>query len=449
VFRQVLWCALLALGIGCSSGPDTSATDAPPVVEGGQLPPGAIQVGSLTLSTRAGVFTADGREGLALLVLLRDGAGHGPASPWSLVLRGPGQEELKRLIYDDASDASFMAFWWADLAPEPGTYTLEALGEQARGTVRFEIAGRTGLGAPAPVLATEGGALTWSPVDGASVYRCVFSRDGARVASTSLSAEPRCDPGVLGAGLYAATVEAFSVDLSSLGTQPGPSPTLPDAFHLASAQLGFARGEAGTTLQLRAAVGRLAYGPVSGGTLLWAALTDGQGQPPAQDFVVQLSGPGIPSGAPLRLTYPAGEAQVVWPLYELVQRAGTYGIRASAATSTVATSFVAGDGADLPIAGDVAATAGGSGADVTWSPVAGAVSYRVVVWEDGAQTPAAMVVVKGPRASFAWSAFTSGRNYQAYVLATDVDLTAAGLVAGRSQVRASENAYSPARFTAR
>jgi hypothetical protein len=83
-------------------------------------------------------------------------------------------------------------------------------------------------------------------------------------------------------------------------------------------------------------------------------------------------------------------------------------------------------------------------ARVDWTPVTGAASYLVGVWQ-GADFVTSQWV-SSPPADFPSGSFTPGLLYDVYVAATDADMVGGGRP---SQVAVTENTLQPAGFVAR
>lgn len=289
---------------------------------GGGLPDGGTPANSaegFTLTARAGLYETGGRRGLALVATLRDGAGRGPATPWSMTLRPPSGDVIA-LVYDDGSDGSFQAWWWESVEPATGPFQLTAQGTHSTITLPFEIADRAGLAPPRPGLTPDGNAIAWEAPAGAVAYACRFYAGPALAATTSPSPEARCDLGGLGDGSYTASVLAFTVDLAGLAADRGPAPALPAGFHVAQGRFGFVRGTGTVGHQLRTAGGALNFGTTAGGLALWIALGTPDGKPPAESWTVSVVGPGMSPSAPLTAVYPAGAAQRLLWSYDLLPR---------------------------------------------------------------------------------------------------------------------------------
>ncbi|MBI3185120.1 MAG: hypothetical protein HYZ28_23535 [Myxococcales bacterium] len=436
--------AILALVVGLGSacgGPVRG-------FEGGFNLPRTPQIDGYTLSAVAGIHEEGSLRRLSLLATARDESGSGPRIPWQLIVVNPRGVEMAQSYYDDDSAGSFMAWWWDGVAPEPGLYALDARAPSGSASLRFEVPDFDGIAPADPGYAADTGRLSWTPVGGAASYACKLLSAAVVLSSTSPSREPFCDFGPLDDGSYGARVLAFSADLPALAESRIAGPLLPEAFHVSEASIGFARAGGTSGQQLRAVLGTLNYGPAGAALALWVSLVDGAGSPPAQEWEVAVSGPNLPEAQPLRARVPPGQAQALLWWYDVRAREGEYSVRASAAGSSVATGAAVGDTAVLPTPLDVSVAPSPSGsADVSWSPVPEARSYRVSAWKSGAQTPTAAQWVAAPPAGFSPGTFASGERYDVYVAAATVDMTGA-LGNAPSRVQVSENAYAPASFTA-
>lgn len=407
---------------------------------------GPARLGEHAVTARLGAYDSGSRRGLSLLVTARDAQGRGPSTPWTLTLRSPHGDELATGIYDDSSTGSFVAYWWESVPAEFGTYSLDLT--SARGQMMLPLLFWTapGLSPPSPVFDGPSSTVTWPPVSGAGAYACTISRGAAPVTATAPAADTHCDVGGLEDGSYLASVRAFAVDLVALAADPRPEPPLPASFDIAESQLGFAKG--GSGVQLRAAGGELRYGPVTGGLAVWLSLAGLDGLPPASSVPLTIQGPGLPASG-LTASYPAGASQHLVLAYEARPRTGSYVLSATVGPSPLATAFNIGSTLkQLTIPQDIMVTAlGGGTADVTWSPVTGALSYRISTWVRGASSPTAIQFETGTSTRFPSGTFQAGQQYDVYVTAADVDMTSPPLSAPAS-VAASENSYFPASFTA-
>ncbi|MHB8878196.1 MAG: hypothetical protein ACYC8T_31255 [Myxococcaceae bacterium] len=355
---------------------------------------------------------------------------------------------MANLLYDDRSDGSFMAWWWEDLAPEEGVFTLEAVGAPGSLALQFELADRTGIAPPQPTM--TGDSLQWSPLEGAASSSCRFYQGSILVSSTAPSGGLSCNASSLGDGAYTAVVQATSADLPALAADRTQLPALPEAFHVAEGRIGFSRGPTGGC-QIRAAGGKLNFGSAAGGLAIWVALGIPDGGAPAEEWTLSVVGPGLPSASSLNASYPAGSFQRLLWSYDAQPRAGTYTVTAQAGAQSVSTQVSLGDPPAFGIVSDIHASANGSGAaDIDWTAEPGARSYWVNVWPSGAgsSAPAASIWTHSPSARFPPATFQSGKTYDVYVTATDADMTVTTSPAGSSAVSVSENTYAPVGFTA-
>ncbi|MBI3184180.1 MAG: hypothetical protein HYZ28_18765 [Myxococcales bacterium] len=404
------------------------------------------------MQVRAGVYDSGSRRGLSLLATLRDGAGQGPSTPWSLKVLGPSGTEVAAPTYDDSSPGSFSAWWWETLAPQLGRYRVQARGpEGAAIELPFEVPDWAGLDAPSPTLSTDGASLVWTAVSGAASYSCRFYSSGILEGLSSPDASPSCATRGLPDGSYSTAVLAFQTDLRALAAESGPSPALPAAFSISEGRVGFAKGGAASGKKLSAAGGALNFGPSAGGLALWVSLAEPGGGAPTAEWQLSIVGPGLSPSAPWLATYPPGARQRVFWSYELQPRAGTYTATATSAGQSLVTSFSVGEPKWLEIPRGVSVSPGTSGAaDVAWSPVAGAASYFVSVWPKaaGATSPAASAWTVDSSARFAPGTFAAGERYDVYVAAADVDITASLPPPALGAVAVSENSYTPVSFTA-
>lgn len=403
-------------------------------------------LGGFHVRARLGGYTdGSGRVGAALLVTLRDEAGHGPSAPWQLQLSDAAGPLVAPFSYDDTGAHSFRAWWWPEAQAALGrTYTLRLTAPGGDAVDLPVPLGLTTLDTPQPALSADGARLEWAPVPGALAYACeVYAGGALQLALTT--PEPGCDVGALPSGSYGASVVALGADLAALGADGSAGPDLPAAFAASEGHLAFARGQ-GAAVVARTAGGAIAYGRTQPGLAVWFALAASDGTPDAAAWSVEVSGPGIPADAPLAFTYPAGTRSLLFWDYERAALSGRYSLTARSGARVLSTTFALGEPAALPLPSSVRASASPSGgATVQWTPVPGAVRYVARAWRRGDVAPTAVVWTDAPPAHFPSGTFPAGQTFDVYVAATDVPAQPA---AAPAAVRLSENAFDPASFTA-
>lgn len=433
--------SLLVMGVIACGGSGPAEPPVPPTVD---------TSGGYTLVLRGGVFDDGTRRGLSLLATLRDAAGKGPQTPWSLSVRAPSGLDVADVDYFDSSSGSFMAWWWGAVAPETGKFRVSAIGpDGASIDLPFEVLDRNGIASARPSLATDARSLVWEAAPGASAYVCQVTASGSTLITTAPSTNRACDVSTLPEGAYVASVLSLSVDPAELSANAAQRPVLP-AFDVAAGVLGFSRSSTSPSVQLRAAGGTLNFGRLNPGLAFWVSVANADGTPPTAEWTVSVTGPGISSSNPLVATYAASRPQLTFWSYDLTARAGTYVVIASSGATQLLTEVPVGDAASaLPIATGIIATPKPSGAaDVAWSAVAGASSYRIAVWPSGpgATAPVVESWVRDPRAMLPTGTFTAGKSYDVYVMAAGVDMT--GTPSMPASVALSENSYQPVTFSA-
>ncbi|HET9551844.1 MAG TPA: hypothetical protein VFP50_02660 [Anaeromyxobacteraceae bacterium] len=398
----------LASLAGCGSGASPSST------------PYALQA-------RLGTYDdGSGRVGLAALATLRDGAGAGPATPWSAWLTDPAGT-LASAEYAGSGPGSYASWWWPGIAVQDGAaYALHVDG--GSGALQASLTGSTagGLALPAPVLAADASRIDWAPVPGAAAYACRVYTAGA-LQLDAASATPGCDLSTLPPGGYQASVLAFSANVAAIAANTSQRPALPDRFDVSEARLGVVRTD-GTTApqQLLAAGGAFDFGQTQRGLAVWVSLRKADGSATDRAWTVSIVGPGIPSASPVTFQYPASmPRQMNWS-YDVPATPGTYTMTATSGTTAVSTTFAVGSPASIAFVVDPSATPGTAGsAQMTWSTVAGARAYLVEVWDHAAGVRAQSMWVPAPPAKFPDGTFTSGRTYDVYVAATDAGMSGA------------------------
>lgn len=398
------------------------------------------------LQARGGVHNdGSGREGLAVLLTLRDEHGAGPASPWSTSIADTSGQIATALPYDDSSVGSHAAWWWQEVPLSSERHFVKAVAGDAALGVSFVVEARGGLSVPVVDLGPDA-RLRWEGVPGARAYRCnIYS--GARLEHSTLGQDTACDVSQLPAGAYKAAVLAYSVDLGALAADSSQAPPLPDTFDVSEGRLAFARVDGEQTIKAFAAGGSIQFGTANPGLALWLGITRADGTPTAESWAVEVVGPGLPLGAPLKFTYPASTGRHLAWTYDAPAEAGQYSLVARSSSGALSAVFSVGEPRALGGPQDVVAEAlANGGAKVRWRPVDGARSYFTGVWARDTGKYSAGSWTSVAEAQFAAGAFTPGVAYDVYVAATDADMQSG---VAPTQVSVSENTYYPAGFVGR
>lgn len=391
---------------------------------------------------RATVGTYDdgaGRIGIAALTTIRSDLGQGPETGWTVTVARSGAPVAQAASY--AANASYSVSSWIDVAPVAGsTYDVVATDGAETLTATAILGEGSPLALPAPVLTLDGTRLDWPAVSGATAYGCVLTSGGA-VHLQAISSTAGCDLAALPTGGLLTSVRALSGDPGTLS--PDAAPALPARFDVSEARLGLLRRIVGAPLVLRAAGGRIDYGLVPG-LAIWMGLAAPDGAPDGGVWSIEVTGPNLPSTDPLRFDLLANFTQrMVW-VYGLPPEPGLYTLTARAGAESIATQFAVSPPQPLPLPeGVVAVGKTGGSARLSWSAVLGAQSYFASAWLGA--TFVAGQWVTGTTADFPNGTFASGATYDAYVTASDVDMSGG---APPTRVSASENSYTPASFTA-
>lgn len=427
-FRRVMSLSLLA-GLLAACGGGSSAS------------PVALQASLGTYDD------GSGRLGLAVIATLRDASGAGPDVPWTITVRDP-QGGLVETVAAAAGPGAYQLGWRADLPPSPGSYAIVASSAAAEVRVAATLPeSGSSLGRPVVAVAGDGSRLDWPPVPGASSYLCRIHAAGA-LQHEALGTGTSCDLSVLPAGAYSASVLAFSADLVAVSASPDSRPSLPPRFDASEARLGFVRpaGPA-PALVLRAAGGAYDDGADPRSLAIWLSVgaTDGAASSVAWD--VEVVGPNLPAGSPLRFAYHANYPRTLVWAPGVPATPGTYTATARSGSIAIASMFTLGAPAwlDQPM-GLVATDAAQGGADASWAPVAGAQSYLLSTYEAASGRLVASAWFTGSSGSFPAATFTPGVAYEVYVAATDADMASGAVPV---QVSVAENVFDFARFVAR
>ncbi len=393
-------------------------------------PPYALEASGGTYSD------GSGQPGVAVLATLRDAAGAGPAAAWSGTL-SDGSGPRASVTYADSSVGSYAALWWPDLWFAPGSYVLALQSGEESARVPFSITDGPPLPFPQVVLSADGATISWTAVAGAAAYECRVDDAGGlvRVAAGAIAG---CAVGDLPDGAYQASILAYSTDLAAIGADHTQRPALPARFDVSEAKLSFLRSGTAPVVVLQAAGGAIEWGVGERTLALWLSILNADGTANPNTWTVSITGPGVSPSSPIVFTYPGNFPRLlVWSYYQPATP-GLYMATASSLAGTITAAFSVGAPAllDIPIGVTAAGGAQGS-ASVDWTPVTGAHSYLVSVWQGA--TFVTSQWVSSPPASFPQGTFAAGV-YDVYVAATDADMIGGGRPA---QVAVAENTMQP------
>lgn len=375
-----------------------------------------------------------GQPGIAVLATLRDSGGTGPAAAWSGTI-SDGSGARAGVAYADGSAGSYAALWWPDLPFAAGSYGLDLQSGGSSARASFSIADGAPLPFPAVALSTDGATVSWSAVTGAAAYECRI-HDGSGLVRSEAGTGTTCAVGDLPDGSYQASILAYSTDPATIAADPAQRPTLPARFDMSEGRLSFLRSGASPVVVLVAAGGAIDWGIGERTLAVWLSILNADGTPTASPWSVSVTGPGLSS--PITFTYPANfSRRLLWSYYDAATP-GLYTATAASSSGTFTGSFSVGAPAVLDIPTGVTAAGGAQGsATVDWTPVTGARSYLVGVWQGA--TFVTSQWVSAPPASFPQGSFTPG-TYDVYVAATDADMTGGERPA---QVAVAENTMEP------
>ncbi len=402
---------------------------------------GSASPAPYALEARGGTYSdGSGQPGVAVLATLRDAAGAGPAAAWNGTL-SDGSGPRAGATYADSSVGSYAALWWSDLPFAPGTYALALQSTDGSASASFSIADATPLPFPQVALSADGTTLSWGGVAGAAGYECRI-RNLAGLVRTAAGAITSCPVGDLPDGAYQASTLAYSTDLAAIAADHAQLPPLPVRFDVSEGRVSFLRSGTSPVVVLRAAGGAIDWG-IGGRTLaLWLSIQNADGTPNPSTWAVSVTGPGLPASSPIAFTYPGNFPRfLVWSYYQPATP-GLYALSAVSPAGTLMGAFSVGAPGLLAIPTGVTATGGTLGsASVAWTPVTGARSYLVGVWQ-GAKFITSQWV-SSPPAAFPRGSLTPGL-YDVYVAATDADMIGG---AWPAQVAVAENTMQPAGLT--
>ncbi len=428
--------------------------------------------GGYTLQVAGGTFNdGSGTNGLVVLATLRNSGGNGPAMPWTLSITGPGLGAPLVVTYDDGSQSSYMTWWWENFNPLSGSYTATATDGNTTLVYQFSLKASSNLSQPA--LNKTSSTISWNSITGAgSYYYRVTDGAGADVMTPGyFSADPlqttySFQLPVLTDGSYLVEVYAQTTDRVALQNNTSGAPTLASQENMSLGAMDFVQG-GGYSLDSRGGVLYEGQNPANAnadtyGLVVWSSIltTTTTPTPPAGDWTVSVTGPGISNSAPITFTYPRTDSQYVYWDFGTVPvsaASGTYTVTAAPAaggTPISLTFTITNPTSQLPVATGLTATpVNGGGANVSWTAVTGANSYYVNVWTDvnGVYTEVAGRWVTSTSTTITNGTLTKGVAYDVYVTACQLNMTDTTSVpptAPGAQVDMSDTTFTYATITA-
>lgn len=399
-----------------------------------------------TLEARVGVYDdGSGRLGTALVATLRDAAGAGPTSAWTITLRDANGGTVAAASAP-TGPGSYVVSWNAGAAPTPGTY--EAVADDGKTSIRTNVSlenASSGVALPAPAPTADGSRIEWAPVTGAVSYVCRVYADGALQLET-IGRDTACDLSALPPGAYSTAVLALSMDLAAIGATRDASPSLPARFDVSEARLGVARVDGAGAVVLRAAGGAYDDGVGERSLAVWLSLGAADGTPTTSTWDLEIVGPNLPASTPLKLTYYANFPRTLSWAPGVPATPGTYTVTAQSGAAAVAGAFTVGAPEWLGLPFGLKAQALGLGsASASWDPVAGAKSYLVAAY-DQSGTLVTSAWFAGTSGTFPQGSFTVDRAYDLFLVGADVDMTSSEIP---TQVSLAENVFDYASFVAK
>ncbi len=448
---------------------------------GGAVNAGPANVGGgYTLEVSGGTYNdGSGPSGLAVLATLRnkDTLGPGLIDAWQITITGPGITQPLTVSYDDGSSSSYQAWWWEGTNPGGGTYTATATNGTTTLHYNFTINAATTLVRPA--LTNNGTSISWKAVTGAGSYYYRIT-DGTGMTlpgyANYINAAPLATsysfdlPTKMSDGSYLIEVYAQTKDRLDLMIDPSPAPALAaqENISVSTMDLVITNGSPGS-YNLSAVGGVLYMGQDKGadqyGLVVWSSLLTNasSGTPPAGDWTLKVTGPGISNSAPIVFTYPKTDAHYVYWDFSTLPLAGTYTVTATSLGSSEKPSAqftITNATAQLPVATGISVTSDSTNYTVSWNTVSGASSYYVNLWTDVwnaslgqyEYTEVAGAWVNGSTltALIPKNSLTKGTLYDVYVTACILDMTTAKTLPPPTptQVNMSDNTYATVSFTA-
>jgi hypothetical protein len=444
---------VISLCMLAACGSDGGGTDTPSNVGGGFS----------LLASGGTINDGFGDNGLALLATLRDSNGVGPglSGGWQITITGPGMTQPLTSSYDDSSPSSYQLWRWEGFNPDSGTYTVTASNATTTLSTRFILDSTSSMQKPA--LTKSGSTLSWSPLSAAGSYHYLVSDGfGSTVASGYLNSDPAqtfysFQLPTLADGSYLIEVLAYTQSLPLLMNNYSPAPSLSPQGNISVSQMGLViAGGIDGSYDLAAKGGILYMGNNSAnvgqyGLAIWSSILTSTVTPPAGDWSVAVTGPGIT--IPLTFTYPRTDSHYLYWDYATPPASGNYTVTATAPGYTLTAGFVIPDlNAQLPVATNITVTSTADSYSISWDAVPWALSYNVNLWAsvDGVYTEIASEWVNSSPVFIPKKSLTKGITYDVYVTAATLDMTTMKSLPPPSlaQVDMSDNTYGAVSFLA-
>ena len=430
---------------------------------GNKSAPSNVGGGFTLLASGGTINDGSGNNGLALLATLRDGNGVGPglSGGWQISVTGPGITSPLTVPYDDGSASSYQFWRWDGFVPATGTYTATASNGTVTLSSNFIISSASSVQRAA--LTKSGSTMSWNPVSGAGSYHYEISDgSGSTIASGYLSGNPALTAysfqlPALADGSYLVEVVAHTQTIPALMSDSASAPTLTAQENISVAQmsLAIAGGNPGS-YNLAAKGGILYLGKDSAnidryGLAVWSSILTSTATPPAGDWTVAVTGPGITT--PLTFTYPKTDTHYLYWDFATLPAGGSYTVTATAPGYSLTAGFAIPDlTAQLPVTSNITVTPIANSYTITWNTVPGASSYHVNLWATvgGVYTEIAGEWVNGTTVSVPRASLTRGVLYDVYVTASTLDMTTTRALPppNPAQVNMSDNTYGAVSFTA-
>ncbi|MGB9081500.1 MAG: hypothetical protein WCD00_09375, partial [Desulfuromonadaceae bacterium] len=350
---------------------------------------------------------------------------------------------------------------WEGLNPATGTYTATATNGAVTLSCNFTINSASSMQRAA--LSKSGSTLSWSPVSGAgSYYYQVTDGSGSTAASGYLTGDPALTAysfqlPTLADGSYLVEVFAHTQTIPRLMSDPSPAPSLTTQENISVAQMGLviAGGTEGS-YNLAAKGGVLYLGKDSAnvdryGLAVWSSILTSTATPPAGDWTVTVTGPGIT--APLTFTYPKTDTHYLYWDFATPPASGGYTVTAVSPGYSLTAGFdIPNQTVQLPVATNITVTPTASSYTISWNAVPGAAAYYVNLWATvgGVYTEIAGEWVNSSAVSVPRVSLTKGVLYDVYVTAATLDMTTIKSLPppNPAQVDMSDNTYGAVSFTA-
>lgn len=330
-------------------------------------------------------------------------------------------------------------FWWSNIPARVGSpYTLDVRSRHSGTGLTATFVVSPSDASEAPLLWHRDGMLE-AEAEGAT-FHCLV-RQGTETLIDAWLDGNVCPLGSLPPGTYVGWITALSHP-APVGV---PAPGMwPSRFDVVESELPFVITPEGESLTSIAHGGAINLGSGVNGLAVAVELSDDTGLP-TTGGILSISGPGIPVETPLELAIPPATPRYVAWNYDAPAAAGHYGYTLTFGDRATSGQFVlsSAEGLPLPTSVDVIARPSGA-AEVVFSPVDGAINYYVSVWERATGALVSGGWTASTDFAFPPGTFESGRVYDTFVTASNVDLL--GGTPHQGDVRLGENTYLPATF---